>query len=78
MAKLDEMKRYVRQVVNSRLHANSPLPTHNCAVTNTWVTRHSLQSINDAFCTIRSWLPAGWAANVNKSNRRTAKSIALF
>ena len=76
--KLHAMRQHIKSIVDSRLLVNTSLPTHECAVTCAWVGRHSRQSINDAFRTIRLWLPDGWAANVERVSRRKSKSIAMF
>ena len=74
---IENMKKNVVSLVDTRLGANAVLPFHVCDITCAWVTRHSLQPLDDAFRSVRSWLEPGWAANIGTSAKRP-KSVAMF
>ena len=76
--KLSNMKQHIEHLVQSRSQVGSPIPVHDCNITTSWVTRHSIESLHDSFRPICAWLPNGWAANVVTSSQRTRKSTALF
>ena len=77
-SKLDDMKIYIMHIVHTRLHTNTTVPMHECHVTRSWVARHSMEHIHDAFRSIRSWLPDNWESQVDRSVQRKTKSVALF
>ena len=74
---IENMKKNVVSLVDTRLGANAVLPFHVCGITCAWVTRHSLQPLDDAFRSVRSWLEPGWAANIGTSAKRP-KFVAMF
>ena len=77
---IENMKKNVVSLVDTRprLGANAVLPFHVCDITCAWVTRHSLQPLDDlAFRSVRSWLEPGWASNIGTSAKRP-KSVAMF
>jgi len=76
--KLNDMRTRIREMLRERNDSASTLRAPDCSVTRLWVDKHSHESLNDAFKSIRNWLPSGWARSVEKKQSKRINSIALI
>ena len=76
--KLNDMRTRIREMLRERNNSASTLRAPDCSVTRLWVDKHSHESLNDAFKSIRNWLPSGWARSVEKKQSKRINSIALI
>ncbi len=75
-----EGKKQIRSAVSlSRVRGELPFPiVPTCRDTYAWVALLSREPLQEAFKPIRSWLPPGWAMNIEKKPQRAVRLIALF
>ena len=70
------MRVRIKSDLQSRLRGELPFTT--CRDTHAWVALLSREPLREAFKPIRSWLPPGWAMNIEKKPQRADGLIALF
>ena len=76
--KFSDLCTHISDALSRRQAALSPIPIDTCQFTNTWITWHSHESLDDAFKHVRSWLSNGWDTRLDKKSKSSKRSIACL
>ena len=76
--KLEDIRLFIHDSLHTRTHSATPLPLATCLFSNTWINRHSCESLHDAFKLVRSWLPDGWEQRIGRKSKPSTRSIACL